>query len=69
MIWKTLKKKQKLIRGGDKEAVYFYYAMHELKYSPSELRELYEAPREYKALLYGAIAYKLDLLEKEAKKS
>ncbi|WP_181279864.1 hypothetical protein [Bacillus atrophaeus] len=49
--------------------MYFYYAMHELKYSPSELRELYEAPREYKALLYGAIAYKLDVLEKEAKKA
>ncbi|MCY8674781.1 hypothetical protein P8846_18225 [Bacillus spizizenii] len=42
--------------------------MHELKYAPSELRELYEAPRQFKALLYGLIGYKLDLLEKEAKK-
>ncbi|WP_456270522.1 hypothetical protein M1E15_20405 [Bacillus sp. JZ76] len=42
--------------------------MHELKYSPSELQELYEATREFKALLYGLISYKLELLEKEAKK-
>ncbi|MCY7807147.1 MULTISPECIES: hypothetical protein [Bacillus] len=42
--------------------------MHELKYAPSELRELYEAPRQFKALLYGFISYKLELLEKEAKK-
>ncbi|MCY8106633.1 hypothetical protein P9E03_20875 [Bacillus mojavensis] len=41
--------------------------MHELKYAPSELRELYEAPRQFKALLYGFISYKLELLE-EAKK-
>lgn len=68
MIPKTLKKQQKLIKGGDKETVYLYYAMHELKYAPSELQELYEAPREFKALLYGLISYKLELLEKEAKK-
>ncbi len=56
------------MKDGDKEAVYLYYAMHELKYAPSELRELYEAPRQFKALLYGLISYKLELLEKEAKK-
>lgn len=56
------------MKDGDKEAVYLYYAMHELKYAPSELRELYEAPKEFKALLYGLIGYKLELLEKEAKK-
>lgn len=48
--------------------MYLYYAMHELKYAPSELQELFEAPREFKALLYGLISYKLELLEKEAKK-
>ncbi|UGW84571.1 hypothetical protein LT232_20575 [Bacillus velezensis] len=42
--------------------------MHELKYAPSDLRELYEAPKAFKALLYGLIGYKLELLEKEAKK-
>lgn len=48
--------------------MYLYYAMHELHYSPSELKELYEAPRHFKALLYGLIGYKLDILEKQAKK-
>ncbi|MEK4377527.1 hypothetical protein [Bacillus sp. FSL R5-0434] len=42
--------------------------MHELHYSPSDLLELYEAPRNFKALLYGLIGYKLDTLEKQAKK-
>ncbi|MBL3649241.1 MULTISPECIES: hypothetical protein [Bacillus] len=42
--------------------------MHELHYSPSDLLELYEAPRNFKALLNGLIGYKLDLLEKQAKK-
>ena len=45
--------------------MYLYYAMHELHYSPSELKELYEAPRHFKAVVYG---YKLDILEKQAKK-
>ncbi|AEP86228.1 conserved hypothetical protein [Bacillus spizizenii TU-B-10] len=48
--------------------MYLYYAMHELHYSPSDLLKLYEAPRNFKALLYGLIGYKLDLLEKQAKK-
>ncbi|MDI5790395.1 hypothetical protein PO124_24080 [Bacillus licheniformis] len=39
--------------------------MHELHYSPSQLRELYEAPKPFKALLYGLISYKLQLLEKK----
>ncbi|MCY8489749.1 hypothetical protein P8907_08730 [Bacillus atrophaeus] len=42
--------------------------MHELHYSPSDLLELYEAPRHFKAFLYGLISYKLDVLEKQAKK-
>ncbi|MCM3026268.1 MULTISPECIES: hypothetical protein [Bacillus] len=42
--------------------------MHELHYSPSELLDLYEAPRPFKAFLFGLISYKLDMLEKEAKK-
>ncbi|MED1739105.1 hypothetical protein P4U97_06270 [Bacillus swezeyi] len=42
--------------------------MHELHYSPSQLQELYEAPKSFKALLYGLISYKLDILEKEARK-
>ncbi|MCO4851188.1 hypothetical protein [Bacillus vallismortis] len=42
--------------------------MHELHYSPSDLLELHEAPRNFKALLYGMIGYKLDLLEKQAQK-
>ncbi|MFN2745832.1 MULTISPECIES: hypothetical protein [Bacillus] len=42
--------------------------MHDLHYSPSELLELYEAPKPFKALLYGLISYKLDILEKEARK-
>jgi len=40
--------------------------MIELKYSPSELRELYEAPRRFKALLYANIGFKLEQLAKEA---
>lgn len=44
-----------------------YYAMHELKYSPSELMELYNAPRRFKALLFGLISAKLEVLEKESK--
>ncbi|MBJ7570882.1 hypothetical protein C7B71_02535 [Bacillus halotolerans] len=42
--------------------------MHELKYAPSELRELYESPKEFKAFLYGLIGYKLELLEKEGRR-
>ncbi|MFS0655652.1 hypothetical protein [Bacillus sp. 179-C3.3 HS] len=45
-----------------------YYAMHELHYSPSELLDLYEAPRQFKAFLFGLISYKLEVLEKEARK-
>ncbi|EKF33749.1 hypothetical protein BA1_18402 [Bacillus xiamenensis] len=48
--------------------MFLYYAMHELHYSPSELLDLYEAPRPFKAFLFGLISYKLDMLEKEAKK-
>lgn len=54
---------------GDKETVYLYYAMHELKYSPSELQELYDAPRRFKALLHGLITVKLDQLEIERKEA
>jgi hypothetical protein len=43
--------------------------MTELKYSPSELRELYEAPRRFKALLYANIGFKLEQLAKEAEKA
>ncbi|WP_368031719.1 hypothetical protein, partial [Bacillus licheniformis] len=43
-------------------------AMQEIHYSPSQLRELYEAPKPFKALLYGLISYKLQLFEKEARK-
>ncbi|MGE8079021.1 hypothetical protein [Peribacillus loiseleuriae] len=46
-----------------------YYAMIELKYSPSELRELYEAPRAFKAFLYANIGFKLDQIAKEAAKA
>ncbi|MCY7895095.1 hypothetical protein MOB09_19275 [Bacillus vallismortis] len=42
--------------------------MHELHYSPSELLEVYEAPRRFKAFLFGLIAHKLEVLEKESKK-
>ncbi|ATX85242.1 MULTISPECIES: hypothetical protein [Bacillus amyloliquefaciens group] len=42
--------------------------MHELHYSPSQILELYEAEKPFKALLYGLINYKLELLEKESKK-
>ncbi|WP_156187190.1 MULTISPECIES: hypothetical protein [unclassified Bacillus (in: firmicutes)] len=42
--------------------------MHELHYSPSQILELYEAEKSFKALLYGMIGYKLDLLEKESQK-
>ncbi|ADP31754.1 hypothetical protein BATR1942_04000 [Bacillus atrophaeus 1942] len=48
--------------------MYLYYAMHELHYSPSDLLELYEAPKNFKALLYGLIGYKLELMEKESRK-
>ncbi|GLJ00780.1 hypothetical protein QF033_002758 [Bacillus pumilus] len=48
--------------------MFLYYAMHELHYSPSELLDLYESPRPFKAFLFGLISYKLDMLEKEAKK-
>lgn len=46
-----------------------YYAMHELKYSPSQLLELYQADYRFKSLLYGLISVKLEELEKEAKKA
>lgn len=52
---------------GDKETLYLFYAMHELKYSPSELLELYEAPRRFKALLFALITIKLEQLEKDRK--
>jgi len=42
--------------------------MHELKYSPSELKELYEAPKRYKALLFGLITAKIEQLEEDRKK-
>ncbi|WP_374706822.1 hypothetical protein [Bacillus sp. J14TS2] len=48
--------------------MYLYYAMHELHYSPSQLEELYRAPRNFKALLYGLISHKLEELHREAKK-
>ena len=43
--------------------------MTELHYSPSDLKDLYEAPRHFKALLYGIIGYKLEQLEKEAREA
>lgn len=46
-----------------------YYAMHELKYSPSQLLELHEAKRPFKAFLYGLISVKLEELAKEAAKN
>ncbi|MGN7945814.1 hypothetical protein ACTJJD_12660 [Bacillus sp. 22446] len=48
--------------------MYLYYCMHELHYSPSELLEVYEASRPFKAFLFGLIAHKLEVLEKESKK-
>ncbi|GIN71128.1 hypothetical protein J14TS2_16030 [Bacillus sp. J14TS2] len=56
------------MKDGDKDTVYLYYAMHELHYSPSQLEELYRAPRNFKALLYGLISHKLEELHREAKK-
>jgi hypothetical protein len=41
--------------------------MTELKYSPSELQELYNAPRNFKAFLYGLIEFKLEQLADEKK--
>lgn len=41
----------------------------EKDYSPSALKDWYEAPREFKALLNGCISYKLEQLEKEAKEA
>ena len=46
-----------------------YYAMHELKYSPSQLLEMYESDYRFKSFLYGSISVKLEELEKEAKRS
>lgn len=46
-----------------------FYAMHELKYSPSQLLELYEADYKYKSFLFGLIAVKLEELAKEANKN
>lgn len=46
-----------------------YYAMHELKYSPSDLLDMYEADYRFKSFLFGAIGVKLEELEKEAKRS
>ncbi|WP_404841073.1 hypothetical protein [Bacillus pumilus] len=48
--------------------MYLYYCMHELHYSPSQLLEVYEAPRPFKAFLYGLIRHKFEVLEKESKK-
>lgn len=46
-----------------------FYAMHDLKYSPSQLLELYEADYKYKAFLFGLISVKLEELAKEASKN
>ncbi|WP_169802514.1 hypothetical protein [Alkalihalobacillus trypoxylicola] len=46
-----------------------YYALHELHYSPAALEELYKAPKNYKALLYGMIDHKLEVIAKESKKA
>ncbi|KIL80734.1 hypothetical protein [Bacillus badius] len=43
--------------------------MIELNYSPSQLLELYNAPRPFKALLYASIGYRLEMLAEEAKKA
>ncbi|MGJ9460122.1 hypothetical protein [Oceanobacillus sp. CF4.6] len=43
--------------------------MIELNYSPSDLKELYDAPRHFKALLYANIGFKLEQLAKEAEES
>lgn len=40
--------------------------MIEQKYSPSDLKEWYEAPRHFKALMNACVGYKLELNEKEA---
>lgn len=40
--------------------------MHELHYSPSDLLDLYNAPRQFKAFMYGSIDF---LLEERAKES
>lgn len=45
-----------------------YYAMHELKYSPSQLMEMYNADRHFKSFLFGLISVKLEEMEKESKK-
>ncbi|WP_164085239.1 MULTISPECIES: hypothetical protein [Bacillota] len=46
-----------------------HYALHELHYSPSELVEMYELPREFKAFMYGSISLHLEERAKEAGKN
>lgn len=46
-----------------------FYAMHELKYSPSQLLEMYDADYRFKSFLYGLISVKLEELAKEANKN
>nr|WP_238544932.1 hypothetical protein [Geomicrobium sp. JCM 19039] len=45
-----------------------FYAVHELKYSPSDLRELHDAPKPFKAWVEGIIEHKLDLEAEKKKK-
>ncbi|PID19563.1 MULTISPECIES: hypothetical protein [unclassified Sporosarcina] len=42
--------------------------MMEKNYSPSDLKEWHEAPRNFKALMNGCISYKLEQLEEERAK-
>ncbi|EID42855.1 hypothetical protein B4168_2414 [Anoxybacillus flavithermus] len=42
--------------------------MHELHYSPSQLKEILHAPRNEKAFYYASIEIKLEQLAKELKK-
>lgn len=48
--------------------MFLHYALHELKYTPSELVELYELPRDFKAFVYGSISLHLEEKAKEAEK-
>jgi len=45
-----------------------HYCIHELHYSPSQLKEVLNAPRNEKAFYYASIQLKLEQLAKELKK-
>lgn len=50
------------------EAVFGHYCLNELQYSPSQLDEVFSAPRNKKAYYYASYGLKLEQIAKDLKK-